>query len=337
LNNPTGIALDSTGTYIYFADTGSNRIRRIAAGQITTVAGCIYTKASASAALAQNCTFTSDGLPATVLTLNLSSGTAQNTKKYNGVAVDKNGVIYFSESGSQVVRKVQLDGTVATIAGQAGTALSGGDGGPASDMFLDSPEGVAVDNNGYIFIADTTNLMVHQIAPSGIVYPFAGQSASNSDAETANDAGGVPAEAYNIRFRAIQAVTVDYNGNAFVADTSNNKIDRIPYAAPAACTDKNGNLVPTGWPLATAIPAACTATNLPGVEYRVAGNEGNTADDFMYDYTAPASATAVASTVQVSFPMGMGIDPKGNLIFADCANNLIRIAVCPKGQVGCQN
>jgi len=93
LNNPTGLALDPTGTSLYFADTGSNRIRRIAAGQITTVAGCIYTKAAATTqtpnpALAQNCTFTADGLPATILKLNLSGATTQNDRRFSGVAVD---------------------------------------------------------------------------------------------------------------------------------------------------------------------------------------------------------------------------------------------------------
>ena len=143
----------------------------------------------------------------------------------------------------------------------------------------------------------------------------------------ANSAGGVPASAWDIRFRAIQGAAVDYNGNVYLADSSNNKIDRIPYAAPAACVDASGALVPTGWPLATAIPKACTANNLPFVAYRVAGNAGNSAADFIFDYTAPATTSAVASTVQLSFPTGLAVDSKGNVFFADCANNLIREAI----------
>lgn len=330
LNNPTGITLDPTGTFIYFADTGTNRIRRIAAGQVTTVAGCVFTRATSSSSLAQNCTLTADGLPATMVKLNLSGATTQNTKRFSGVAIGADGTLYFTEGGNQIARKLQADGTLVTIAGQYGIAASGGDGGPAVDLNLSSPEGIAVDKNGYIFIVDKANLTTHMITPNGIAYPIAGQIASSSnDSEAANAAGGVPAAAWDIRFRAIQGATVDNQGNLFLADSSNNRVVRIPYAAPAACVDSSGNLVPSGWPLATAIPQPCTQGNLAYVANRVAGNIGNTGGDFMFDYTAPASSSAAASTVQLSFPTDVAVDSKGNVYFTDCANNMIREAIAP--------
>jgi sugar lactone lactonase YvrE len=315
LNQPSGIWVDPAGQVIYFADIGSNRIRRISGNSITTVAGCVFTKLTNSNSLSQTCNFTSDGLPATVVKLNLSGATTQNTKRFAGVAVDSNGVVYFTEPGNQVVRKVQTDGTLVTVAGQAGVAGSGGDGGPAVSMFLSNPTGIAVDDDGLIFVADTANFAAHLIS-NGIAYPLAGELGSNSnDSETSNNQGGVAVPAWAKRYRAIQGVAVDKKGNVYLADTTNNKLDRIPYAAPAACDP--------------ATEKTCPANNRQWVDYRVAGNEGNTGGEFVFNYTAPASATAVASTVQLSFPTGVAVDSKGNVIFTDTANNLLREAFVP--------
>jgi sugar lactone lactonase YvrE len=125
----------------------------------------------------------------------------------------------------------------------------------------------------------------------------------------------VAAPAWAKRYRAIQGVAVDNLGNVYLADTSNNKVDRIPYAEPAACKpDKD---------------TTCPARSTQWADYRVAGNLGNTGGEYVFNYTAPASATALASTVQLSFPTGVAADTKGNVIFADTANNLIREAVLP--------
>ena len=315
LNNPTGIWVDPSGTNIYFADVGSNRVRRISGGTINTVAGCVYTRLTPSSSPAQNCNFTADGLPATVTKINLSGGTTQNTKRFAGVALDSKGALYFAQSGDQVLRKLQSDGTLVTVAGQFGVSGLGGDGGNAVNMFISSPTGIAVDNDGNIVFAEGANFAAHLIS-KGIVYPLAGEPGNSSnDNETSNNQSGVSAPAWAMRWRVIQGVAVDNTGNAFLADTSNNKVNRIPYAAPAACTPATGK--------------TCPANSQQFAPYRVLGNEGNTANDFVFDYSAPASASALASTVQLSFPSGVAVDSKGNVFVTDCANNLIREAVAP--------
>jgi len=309
LNQPTGIVSDPSGTILYFTDIGSNRVRKITNGIVTTVAGCVFTKLTAGANPAQNCNFTADGLPGTIVKLNLSGATTQNTKRFTGVAVDSKGIVYFTEPGNNIIRKILADGTLVTIAGQ-GTACSGGDGGPAVNMCMSNPSGIAVDKDGTIFFADTANLTSHIITTNGIALPLAGQiGQSAADNETTN--GALPA--WDRRYRTIQGVAVDNKGNVYLTDASNNKVDRIPYAAPAACFDAKG----------------CPANSTQFSDYRVAGNLGNTASEFVFDYTAPASATAVASTVQLSFPTGIVVDSKGNVLFTDCANNLIREAIAP--------
>ena len=111
---------------------------------------------------------------------------------------------------------------------------------------------------------------------------------------------------------------MDNKGNVYLADQAGNKVDRIPYATPAACFATKD----------------CPANSAPFQDYRVAGNAGNTGGEFVFDYTAPSPATAVASTVQVSFPSGVAVDSNGNVYFSDTANNLIREAVVPAPTTG---
>jgi sugar lactone lactonase YvrE len=311
VNQPTGIAVDPSGTVVYFVDIGSNRIRRVTNGIIDTVAGCAFTRLG-NAAPAQNCTLTADGLPATLVKLNLSGAVTQNSKRFTGLALGPKGALYFTEPGNNQIRKLNADGTLTTIAGQ-GVACSGGDGGPAVNMCVSNPTGIAVDNNGNVFFADTANLAAHMITASGIALPLAGEIGQNaSDAETAN--AGLPA--WERRYRAVSGMAVDNKGNVYLTDQSSNKVDRIPYAAPAACFDAKG----------------CPANTTPFQDYRVAGNASNTAGEFVFDYSAPASSTAVASTVQLSFPSGIVVDSKGDVFFSDTANNLIREAVAPSSK-----
>src|SRR5262245_41279608 len=90
--------------------------------------------------------FSGDGGPATSAQLNAPFS----------VAVDSAGNIYIAEWSNNRVRKVSPSGVITTFAG-TGAAGFGGDGGPATDAALNSPEGVAVDAAGNVYIADAFN------------------------------------------------------------------------------------------------------------------------------------------------------------------------------------
>jgi sugar lactone lactonase YvrE len=274
LSNPTGIAVAADGSAVYFVDTGTDRVRKIMAGLITTVAG--------------GGSFIGDGLPGTSLSLNLNSrgktsGT-NNTQKFPGLALDGNGVLYFSEPGNSVIRKVQPDGTVTTVAGTYGQSGGAGDGGPALEALLNNPTGLAVDNAGQnLYFADTNNHVV-RVVSNGMIYPVAGEMGQTGD----DNEKTTPA--YTFRYRYPQGVALDPAGTVlYVNDTAENRANKIPLST----------LVAT----------------------RTYGNRSNTNAEFAFDF----SDNADPAKAQVSYPMGLTVDAKDNVYFADSANNLIRI------------
>ena len=142
LDRPGGLAVDRHGN-LYIADSGNNRIRKVDTnGTITTVAG----------GGGKYYGDTGDGGPATKARLSFPFG----------VAVARDGTIYIADTGNNRLREVMLSGTIRALAG-TGTAGSAGDGGPALSAQLSAPEGIALDGNGNLFVADTVNLRVREV------------------------------------------------------------------------------------------------------------------------------------------------------------------------------
>ncbi len=87
--------------------------------------------------------------------------------------VDDQGRIYVSDFGSSRIRRIDLDGTIQTVAGN-GTPLYGGDGGPVSDASFFIPSDLAFTDGGEVFIADRGNYRVRRVDTSGVVSTYAG-------------------------------------------------------------------------------------------------------------------------------------------------------------------
>lgn len=83
------------------------------------------------------------------------------------VTMDASGNLYIADGDNNRVRKVDTLGTITTVAGN-GTWGYGGDGGPAVDASLSSPQDVAVDASGNLYIVDTWNNRVRKVDTSGI-------------------------------------------------------------------------------------------------------------------------------------------------------------------------
>jgi sugar lactone lactonase YvrE len=161
LNQPVALALalDSTGA-ILVCDQGNNRVRRISAGQIATIAG---TGAQG---------FAGDAGPATAAELNEPSG----------IAATADGRIFIADTANQRIRVISAGGTISTYAG-TGLAGSSGDNGPAIAAQLNRPTGLALDAAGDLLIADEDNHRLRRIAPSGTITTIAGSGLQGPTAD----------------------------------------------------------------------------------------------------------------------------------------------------------
>jgi hypothetical protein len=89
------------------------------------------------------------------------------------IAFDAQGNLYVADTGNSAIRKVSPLGVITTIAGNGLPGYSG-DGGSGTNALLNQPSGLATDNAGNIYVADTNNYRVRMISTSGTITTFAG-------------------------------------------------------------------------------------------------------------------------------------------------------------------
>ncbi len=137
-----------------------------------------------------------------------------------GVAVDNAGNLYVADALDNRVREVHAgSGIITTVAGR-GLAEFGGDGGPATQVGLNSPSAVAVDDSGNLFIADSGNNRVREVhVGSGVIATVAG----NGQIGHTGDGGPATRAALSLP----EGVAVDGKGNLYIADTLNNRVREV--------------------------------------------------------------------------------------------------------------
>ena len=221
-DSPQGVAVNAKGD-VFIADTYNNVVREVTPwGFISTYAGD------------GNPGYRGDGGPA--VRSELSSPT--------GLAVDALGNLYIADSGNNVIRRVSTNGVITTVAGdvaadQSSGGLGGfsGDGGPATQARLNSPQGIAVDQAGDLFIADTFNNAIREVTPAGII-----STVVDSTGTKGSGGNGGPAAAAELNTPF--GVSVDAStGDLYIADTSNNKL-RVVTGFPVVTTTAGGPVAP---------------------------------------------------------------------------------------------
>ncbi len=242
--SPYGIAVDSSGN-VFVADNGNNAIRKITpAGVVSTFAG------GASGGFTNG------------------TGAAASFDWPTGVAVDNSGNVYVADSRNNAIRKISAAGVVSTLAGGGflGVGFTNGTGTAAS---FNTPQGVAVDNSGNVYVADSGNRVIRKITPAGVVSTFAGSGTGGFTNGTGMEAS----------FWYPQGVTVDSSRNVYVADQHNHAIRKI---------------TPTG----------VVSTLAGGNSYGFVNGTGTMA--------------------RFESPYAVAVDSSGNVYVADSGNHMIR-------------
>jgi trimeric autotransporter adhesin len=316
LSNPQGVAVDSIGN-VYIADTGDNRVRVInTSGIIEPFAGN-YKNPVCSPSTGK----CGDGGPAKSANLNTPVG----------LAVDSQNNVYFADMLDHRIREVSAN-TISTVAGN-GTACfpskaKCGDGGLAISANLHSPQGVSVDANGNIYIADTADNRIRLVtAATQDINTFAGTGVGGFNGD------GSPT---SVELAGPQAVYVDKAGNVLIGDSGNQRVREV---TAGQLTTIVGGPVPNGGdngpatsatladPIAVAIDSANNyyiadrANNR--VRYVNVGTKSITtvAGDGNQAYSGDGGSATIAT---LSSPAGVVVDPSENLYIADTGNHVVR-------------
>jgi uncharacterized protein (TIGR03437 family) len=206
LYNASRVAVDSSGN-VYIADQSNHRIRMV------NPQGIISTFAGNGAGTPAEGAFSGDGGPAVDASLNNPTA----------IAIDGTGVVYFCDQFNHRIRKVALNGTITTIAGN-GSAGYSGDGGQATAAMLNYPGGMTVDSAGNIYFSDDGNYRTRMISTGGIITTIAGTGVAGFS----GDGGPATAASLSGNF----GVALDLSANMYIADSVNNRIREVYSAVP---------------------------------------------------------------------------------------------------------
>jgi trimeric autotransporter adhesin len=305
LDGPGGVDLDASGN-VYIADKYNERIRKVVAGTINTIAGNGTQSFSGDGGLAVNATMnypTSVAIGKTIANVYITDysnqrvrlvtpggiistfagngsqgfsgdgGLATNCEMYNPyeIATDNAGNVYICDRYNHRVRKVDGSGIITTIAG-TGTGGFSGDGGAATSADLYYPSSVHVDAFGNIFIADQFNHRIRKIT-GGIISTVVGDGTPGS----AGDGG----PATSAQLNNPHGIFVDNSGNLYIADSDNNKVRKV---------------------------SAGIITTIAGT-----GTPGYTGDG------------GIGTSAQLTYPTKVAVNNSGQVYVADYNNNVIRI------------
>jgi len=269
---PDGVAVDANGN-VYIADLEHESIRKVSNGIITTA----Y----------ENYNAPPPGL------------------HIGGLAVDAAGNLYYEDSALNQIFKV-TDGAASPVAGN-GTYGFSGDGGPATgaQLAFNGANGIAVDAQGNLYIADPQNLRVRKVS-NGTITTFAG-----------GGSGGDGGPATEAQFSYPVGVALDRTGTVYIADggfirkVTNGVINTIA----------GGGTNADDGPVASAqIGPACIAVDAAGTVYffdysrRLRKIANGTITTLAGIGPPPDPQTAIGALMA---PWGVAADPSGSLYIGE--------------------
>ena len=184
---PSCIEFDARGN-LYICDRDNNAIRELHTdGTVTTVAGTGYGGSSGDGAAA----------------------TSAQIDGPNGIAFDRQGNLYFSDSNNNRVRMIDTGGVISTVAGNGKRGVSG-DGGPATSAAVGDPISLAFDRDGDLFLTQPDDNVVRMVTPDGIISTVAGTGRAGFSGD-----GGPAVDA---KLGSLNEIVFDAKGDLYLVD-----------------------------------------------------------------------------------------------------------------------
>ncbi len=317
LDNPQGVVA-ANGT-IDVSNTNDNVVASIVGTATTTIAGSYEATGESG-----------DGGPATAATLDQPTALAR----------DKTADVFIADTLDNVVREITPDGVIHLIAGNGTEGNRGEFGGLAVRAELDSPQGVAVNSKGDVFIADTYNNIVREVTPRGLISTVAG----NGSPGYRGDNG--PAWRAELSFPT--GLAVDSLGNLYIADSGNNVVRRV--STTGVITTVVGNFAADqasgglGGFSGDGGPATAARLNAPqGISLDQAGDLfiADTFNNAIREVTPAGTIATLVNTTgakgssgnggpatdaKLNTPFAVSVDnSSGDLYVADTSNNRVRV------------
>ena len=275
---PAGIAVTANGSTIYVSDYNTHIIRKIEAGQVSTLAGSVFLPGTA------------DGI-----------GTTASFNKPYGICLTASGLLYVSDEWNHKIRRVTSGGIVSTL---AGSGAPGSIDGTGTNAQFNYPSAVTTDSLGNIFVADATGHTIRKVTPSGVVTTYAG---------LANQPGATDGSYTVARFNQPTGIAYSRTDRALVvADKANHVLRKIiaissinlvltVNGSTTVCTNDTLRLTigPAGLSNYTLLENASVITTSPTPSLVLTGLSAGT-----HTFTAQAldanGATASSNTVTVT-------------------------------------
>lgn len=297
VNYPRGLERTVDGR-IFVADRGNHRIRVLNAGGKT-----VSTYAGSGSAGFLNGTLTS-------ARFNYPTDIAwhQPTK-----------TLYVADRNNHRIRRI-VGGKVSTLAGSGSTGLLNGKGTAARFYY---PEGIAVAQDGTVYVGDTSNHAIRRITAAGLVTTLAGS----------NSAGYVNQKGAAARFNSPRGLVVMTDGALLVADSSNHRLRRVTLSGVASLFAGTGSAGFTNgatttarfyYPYDVAVAAGGSIVVADSSNYRVrrvaAGKVSTLAGSGSLGFVDGAPTSA-----RFNRPMGITSDVQGRVWISDYYNHRVRV------------
>jgi DNA-binding beta-propeller fold protein YncE len=302
-DRPGGVAMDKAGN-LYVADTNNHRVSKITSrGEVITFAG------SGESGFA-------DG-----------KGSKARFNSPSEIAIDATGNLYVMDMGNRCVRKVTPTGEVSTIAAGCKAGFVDGAGNKAR---FRQPVGVAMDEEGNLYVTDAWNNRIRKITPEGVVSTLAGSGECGYRDGRGNEA----------RFCGPSGITIDAAGNLYVADSGNDRIRKVTKEGAVSTfagskegfADGRGNAAQFNSPRGIAIDSAGNFYVADAKNHRIRRVTPEGVVSTFAGSGVEGAKDGRGSVARFNEPADIAIDSADNLYVTDYWNDSIR-KITPEGEV----